>query len=120
MPFVIFGATVRRSRASAGSPGPPPDDGVITNPSSVSFTASPDHDTIVTGYQIQFYVLVGDVGPFGTQDIGKPTPVDGVITANLVLTGFPSSVVTQYCAYIVSVGDDGDSTSTASNNFKVV
>jgi hypothetical protein len=95
-------------------------DSVVTNPTSVSFTASPDHAALVTGYEIQFYVLVGDVGPFGSQDIGKPTPVDGVITANLVLTGFPSSAVTQYCAYIVSVGDDGESTSTASNNFKVV
>lgn len=94
---------------------------VWVNPTVVMFNASPDHDTLVTSYEARYYVVVGNVGPYGTQDLGKPTPVNGVCTANLNLSGFPSSNTTQYVAYIVAIGPGGTSSeSGVSNPFMVI
>ena len=92
----------------------------VLNPTKVIFTPSADHNTIVGGvamvdhYELKHY-LSGASSPVQVQDLGKPTPSGGVITANI--TALPLSSTNQYSAKVAAVGPTGVGESTASNTY---
>ena len=59
---------------------------VTIQPSSVSFTASADHATNVTGYRLNIYAATADTTtatPLASSDLGKPTPdASNIITVD--------------------------------------
>ena len=96
----------------------------VVNPTTLQFTASPDHNTVtngtpvVSGYTLSFYD-VGSTTALASYNLGKPTPdASNVITINLtsVVTTWPPSGVT-YEARVVAVGPGGSAPSTPSNSF---
>ena len=95
------------------------------NPRTVEFDPSADHNTtIVTGYELQFYLL-GAVAPFQTVQLGKPAPsADGKIRVDyLSLPGLLVSwplPVSQYQAKVSAWGSAGIGLSDFSNTFTIV
>ena len=95
------------------------------DPTRAEFTASPDHDTIlsdgtaaVTRYDLEFY-SVGAGSPFQLASLGKPAPgAGGNISVQLtsVLTSLPSPGIV-YEARVAAVGPGGVGRSTPSNTF---
>jgi regulation of enolase protein 1 (concanavalin A-like superfamily) len=88
-----------------------------TRPTSVSFNASADHST-VTSYTVALYRSIDPVtaSPVATRDLGKPTPVSGVITVDISTTVNPLPAGTYY-AVVRAVGTGGTSASTPSATF---
>lgn len=95
------------------------------NPRVVEFDPSDDHNTaLVTGYELQFYIL-GAVAPFQSVQLGKPSPgADGKIRVDyLALPGLLVSwpiPVSQYQAKVSAWGSSGSGLSDFSNTFTVV
>lgn len=89
-----------------------------TRPTSVSFDASTNHDTAVTSYVVALYRSIDPVtaSPVATRDIGKPTPVSGVITSDISVTvnALPSG---SYYSVVTAVGGGGSAASTPSATF---
>jgi hypothetical protein len=91
--------------------------GWTINPTELVFNASADHEW-VTAYEARYYIVAGGTaGLFDTQDLGVPTPVDGVITVAIDDTLFTPSDVLVYVAYIVAISDDVESEAGISNQF---
>lgn len=97
----------------------------ITNPSGVEFTASADHNVtengtpLVTRYVLEVYP-VGNPNPAATRDLGKPSPVNGVITFTTLLSVIrPSLPSGQYLIRVAAEGPGGRNVSVASDPFDV-
>ena len=92
----------------------------VLNPTTVTFTPSADHNAtvggvaLVTKYELRHY-LVGAPSPVQTQDLGKPTPVSGSISA--AITSLPFSPTNEYIAKVAAVGPTGVGESAASNHY---
>lgn len=97
---------------SATPPPPPPPT------TSVAFTASPDHDTLVTSYTVAIYRADDPVSgtPVAAKDLGRPTPANGDITVDIsdIVNPLASG---SYYAVVSAVGSAGTSTSAPSTNF---
>ena len=99
----------------------------VTNPTTLQFTASPDHNAttsdgqaLVSRYDLSFYT-VGGTSPLLTYSLGKPTPdASNTITVSLdaVVTTWPPPGVT-YEARVTAVGPGGSSDSLPSNTFSM-
>lgn len=95
----------------------------IVNPTTLEFTPSNDHNTVLNGtaivarYDLGFY-LAGAAQPFQVQSLGKPTPeTDGMIRMPVSsLSSLPSAGII-YESRVSAVGPGGSATSTASNTF---
>lgn len=94
----------------------------VTDPTQAEFIPSADHQAtttdgtpIVSGYDLEFYML-GAAAPFQTQALGKPAPEsDGLIHVPLTSTAMPTGVVFE--ARVRAVGPGGAGTSAPSNTF---
>lgn len=86
-----------------------------TPPTGVSFTASPDHATLVTKYELRIYLSTADINvaaPIAISNLGKPTP-DATNTITVNQSSFLSSLsVGNYIAAVAAVGTGGSSLST--------
>jgi hypothetical protein len=86
-----------------------------TVPTGVIFTASPDHATLVTYYELRIYAAGADPNtatPIATSNLGKPTPdANNDITVNQA-TFFSSLTVGNYGGAVAAVGSGGSSVST--------
>ena len=89
-----------------------------TPPTSVSFNASADHASNVTSYAVALRRSVDPVTapPVATRDLGKPSPVSGVITVDISTLVNPLPAGTYY-AVVMAIGPGGTSTSTPSATF---
>ena len=95
----------------------------VTNPQTVEFTASTDHNTIdETGtpilqrYELRLYYALAPL-PWATYDLGKPDPVGELITVKNP-AWFIAPSAGQVCfARVVSIGAGGEGVSEPSNNF---
>ncbi len=93
------------------------------NPTTVQFTASADHNTmlgdapILTRYELRIF-LSGATQPFTTQDLGKPVP-DGSNTITVVNQSWFAVLAmnTTYTAKVAAIGPAGEGVSDASNPF---
>ncbi|HEU4935164.1 MAG TPA: Ig-like domain-containing protein [Vicinamibacterales bacterium] len=86
-----------------------------TPPTGVIFTASPDHATLVTYYELRIYAPGANPNtatPIATSNLGKPTPAsNNDITVNQA-TFFSALTVGNYVAAVAAVGTGGSSVST--------
>ena len=86
-----------------------------TAPTGVAFTASPDHATLVTYYELRIYASGADPStatPIATSNLGKPTPdATNTITVNQA-TFFSGLTVGNYVGAVAAVGSGGSSVST--------
>lgn len=95
------------------------------NPTTLQFTPSPDQDTLgldgaplVAKYEMRmFMVSTGLITPLATFDLGKPAPVNGVITVlnPAWFTGLTKNTV--YVAKVAAIGPSGEGVSDPSNPF---
>jgi hypothetical protein len=97
----------------------------VVNPTIVSFTASPDHNATnldsspaVVRYEMRVFLPTAMGTIVVAQDLGKPTPTAGQITANLGTTVIAALVKnTSYLAKVAAIGTYGEGVSDASNPF---
>jgi hypothetical protein len=86
----------------------------ITPPTGVVFTASPDHATLVTRYELRIYASGADPNtatPIATSDLGKPTPdANNDITVDRSAF-FSALAVGNYGAAVAAIGSGGSSIS---------
>jgi regulation of enolase protein 1 (concanavalin A-like superfamily) len=89
-----------------------------TLPTSVAFNASPDHTALVTSYAVAIYRSVDPVtaSPVATRDLGKPTPVSGVITVDISTLVNPLATGSYY-AVVRAIGVAGSTASAPSATF---
>jgi regulation of enolase protein 1 (concanavalin A-like superfamily) len=87
-----------------------------TIPTGVIFTASPDHATLVTYYELRIYAPGANPStatPIATSNLGKPTPAtNNDITVNNLSTFFGALTVGNYVGAVAAVGSGGASVST--------
>jgi hypothetical protein len=87
-----------------------------TIPTGVIFTASPDHATLVTYYELRIYAAGANPStatPIATSNLGKPTPdANNDIFVNQA-TFFSALTVGNYVGAVAAVGSGGSSVSTA-------
>jgi len=79
------------------------------------FTASPDHDTLVTSYRLEVFAAGANpqtATPLATQNLGKPAVVSGQISVDITSTVNGLSPG-NYQATVSAVGSGGSSRSTA-------
>jgi hypothetical protein len=95
----------------------------VSNPTTVEFIASLDHNTefggvpILTRYDLRIY-LQGATSPFVTYDVGKPTPDanNKIVVVNAAwFVGLAYNSL--YYARVASVGPAGEAASDPSNPF---
>lgn len=91
----------------------------IVLPRYVVFNPSTDHDTMVTGYTVEFFAAGADPAtapPVGTQNLGKPTPVNGEIMVDVAATirALPAGT---YFATASATGSGGTSRSAPCETF---
>ena len=82
---------------------------VTARPSQAAFTASADHNTLVTSYRLEIFVAGTDPNtatPVAVQDLGKPAPVNGDITVDITTTLRPLAAG-NYIATVSAVGAGG-------------
>jgi hypothetical protein len=86
-----------------------------TPPTGVVFTASPDHATLVTSYQLRIYASGANpqtATPIATSNLGKPTPnANNDITVDLP-SFFVSLSAGNYVAAVAAIGTGGSSVSS--------
>jgi regulation of enolase protein 1 (concanavalin A-like superfamily) len=86
-----------------------------TPPTGVVFTASPDHATMVTSYELRIYASGADPNtatPIATSNLGKPTPdANNDITVDRAAF-FSSLAPANYVAAVAAIGSGGSSIST--------
>jgi regulation of enolase protein 1 (concanavalin A-like superfamily) len=89
-----------------------------TRPTTVVFTPSPDHATLVTSYVIAIYRATDPetASPVATRDLGRPAPVSGSISVDITTLVTPLPVGNYY-AIVRSVGAGGSTSSTPSPMF---
>ena len=88
-----------------------------TAPTTVTFTASTDHNTtLVTGYRLEVFAAGANPAtatPVATSDLGKPTP-DSSSTITVDRASFFNGVAAgSYVATVSAYGSGGSSRSTA-------
>jgi len=87
-----------------------------TPPTGVVFTASPDHATLVTSYELRIYASGADPNtatPVATSNLGKPTP-DANNDITVSQPAFFSALAPgNYVAAVAAIGSGGSSLSTA-------
>jgi predicted RNA-binding Zn ribbon-like protein len=87
-----------------------------TIPTGVMFTASPDHATMVTYYELRIYAPGANPStatPIATSNLGKPTPAaNNDITVNNLSTFFSALTGGNYVGAVAAVGSGGSSVST--------
>jgi hypothetical protein len=85
-----------------------------TAPTAVAFTASPDHATLVTSYELRIYASGANPStatPIAKSNLGKPTPDStNTITVNQA-TFFSGLAVGNYVAAVAAVGSGGSTVS---------
>jgi hypothetical protein len=79
------------------------------------FTASSNHSTSVTSYRMDFFAT-GATSPVRSQDLGKPTPVNGDITVDIatLVQGLPAGT---YYITVTAIGAGGTAQSSPSPTF---
>jgi hypothetical protein len=86
-----------------------------TAPTGVIFTASPDHATLVTSYELRIYASGANPStatPIATSNLGKPTP-DANNDITVALSSFFVSLAPgNYVAAVAAIGSGGSSVST--------
>ena len=89
-----------------------------TRPTTLVFTASSNHATAVTSYTVAIYRTVDPATgtPVATRDLGKPTPVNGEISADISTVINPLATGSYY-AVVRAVGSVGTTASTPSATF---
>jgi hypothetical protein len=89
---------------------------VGTAPTTVAFTASADHATLVTNYVLEIHAsgkTPGSSAPVATSNLGKPTPDSaGEVTVDRS-TFFQALASGNYIATVVAVGSGGSARSNA-------
>jgi regulation of enolase protein 1 (concanavalin A-like superfamily) len=92
---------------------PPP-----ATPTSVAFTASADHATLVTSYSVAIYRASDPVTatPAASKNLGKPAPTNGDITVDISTIVDPLAAGSYY-AVVSAVGSGGTSASAPSATF---
>ena len=99
--------------SAGGNPPPPP-----PSATTVVFNASTDHTTNVTSYTVRVYRATDPVTatPLATKNLGKPTPVNNEISADIsdIMVPLPSG---SYYAVVQAFGPGGSSMSTPSASF---
>jgi len=87
-------------------------------PATLAFNASTNHSTAVNSYVVAIYRSVDPVtaSPVATRDLGKPTPVSGVISVDITTLVSPLGTGSFY-AVVRAVGSSGTTASTASSTF---
>lgn len=95
----------------------------VYNPTIVEFVPSADHDAtlpdgtpLVTRYELRVF-LEGATEPFGSQDLGKPTPVNGKITAVNRQWFVGAAMGSAGFAKVAAIGPAGEGVSEPSNPF---
>jgi hypothetical protein len=95
---------------------------LVVNPTTISFIASADHDSLytdgtpaVTRYEMRVFTPTGTT-PILVQTLGKPTPVSGTIVM-VNPAWFLTAMNIQYVAKVAAIGPGGEGLSTASNPF---
>jgi regulation of enolase protein 1 (concanavalin A-like superfamily) len=87
-----------------------------TIPTGVIFTASPDHATLVTNYELRIYAAGANPStatPIAKSNLGKPTPdANNDITVTNLSTFFSTLTVGNYVGAVAAVGSGGSSVST--------
>jgi lysozyme family protein len=85
-----------------------------TPPTGVAFTASPDHATLVTSYELRIYASGADPNtatPVATSNLGKPTP-DANNDITVSQPAFFSALAPgTYVAAVAAIGSGGSSLS---------
>lgn len=82
----------------------------VVNPTIVRFGPSPDHEvvlngqSVLTGYKVDVVVVAGGA-VIQTFDIGKPSPVSGVIDASPAFSSIPNGI---YVVDVYPYGPGGD------------
>ena len=93
-----------------------------STPTRVAFNASADHATNVTSYTVAIYRGADNpatASPVGTNSIGKPTPVSGVITVDISTLVNPLSVGT-YKAVVRALGPGDERQRAVADVYEVV
>ena len=91
----------------------------VINPTTLSFTPSPDHATGVTSYRAEWYAA-GATAPMMSSDLGKPTPGStGDISLPIASLIQPIGAGVGYTCKVVAVGPGGEAASDPSNPFDV-
>ncbi len=92
--------------------------GTVSHPTTVVFTPSPDHTTLVSSYSVALYRASDPVtaSPVATKNLGKPSPVNGEISASItdIVTPLPSG---SFYAVVTAIGSGGSAQSTPSPPF---
>ena len=92
--------------------------GTVSTPTTVVFNPSPDHATLVSSYLVALYRASDPItaSPVATKNIGKPSPVNGEISASItdIVTPLPSG---SYYAVVTAIGSGGSAQSTPSPPF---
>ena len=94
----------------------------VLNPTTVEFSASADHDTLVDTYELQLFAMAADgsvaAAPESTTSLGKP-PLDNqgkVIAKPALLLGIP--IGRKFVARVAAQGPTGAGVSVPSNPFE--
>ncbi len=93
-------------------PAPP-----VVQEGIVTFAASADHASVVS-YEARLYWTIDAFNVFADTNLGKPAPVDGVITVDL-RSFFASQPLGTYLLAIAALSAGGTSTSGYSNAFSL-
>ena len=99
---------------------------VVQNPTTVSFTPSPDHGTtlsdgtmIVTRYELRMF-LVGQTVPVAVRDLAKPVPVSGTISVTNAAWFVPLAPNVELISRVAAIGPGGEGVSASSNPFAML
>lgn len=106
------------------APALPPAVAVAINPTTVQFTASADHNAtlsdgtaLLTRYELRFYASPNGTTPIATHDLGKPTPVSGVITVVNAAWFTALTANAENLAKVAAIGPGGEGLSGPSGPF---
>lgn len=100
----------------------------VQSPTTVEFTASPDHNAtdngtaVLTRYDVEIYTQANQTAVVRTINIGKPTPAQttNLISYTQLRPELDQLPVNTYVAKVVAVGPGGTGRSAASNPFQEV
>ena len=92
--------------------------GVISTSTTVLFTPSPDHATLVTSYTVALYREGDPVTstPAASKSLGKPAPLNDEISSSIsdIVNPLPSG---SYYAVVTAIGAGGSASSSPSDAF---
>ena len=92
--------------------------GTSATATTVVFKPSPDHSTLVSSYTVALRRSSDPVTatPVATKNLGKPSPVNGEISASVtdIVNPLPSG---SYYAVVTAIGSGGSAQSTPSPPF---